>query len=166
VSNPLDELEAKKAKILADAQKQAAEIDADMDALKVLSTKYGLDFVARTKEGDVVAVQVKSKSKSLFSRVRSEGEAIIRQVGKPVPLGEVYDELERRGIHLSGNKPRNLLSAYLGYNPNLRSTPQGWWLKDAPIPRLRLRRPDLDEPSGADNDSTSAANGAAGHKEM
>jgi hypothetical protein len=165
VSNPLDELAARRQKILADAQKQAAEIDADMEALKVLSTKYGLDFVARTEEGDVVAVQVKSKSKSVFGRVKSEGEAIIRQAGKPVPLGEIYDELEMRGIRLTGNKPRNLLSAYLGHNPNLRSTPQGWWLKGTSIPGAvqRARRSDRDAPS--DNAPATAVNGPV-RKEM
>jgi hypothetical protein len=140
VSNPLDQLAAKKAQILADAERKAAEIDADMAALQKLGDKYGLDFVARSPDGDLMAVEGKvmhvppGAGKSLYSIVKTAGEAMIRNAHKPMELGEIYDALIQRGIIIGGKNPKNLLSAYLGQNPNLRSTPKGWWLKGEPIP--------------------------------
>jgi hypothetical protein len=57
---------------------------------------------------------------------------IIEEVGKPVPISAIYNELVKRGIEIGGENPRANLSAKLSnakkelYN----AKPLGWWLPE------------------------------------
>jgi hypothetical protein len=152
MADPRQILEAKKAAILAAADKQVSEIDADIQALERLADKYGLDVVART--GDtLVMLEAKDASAatsipisgSLYTRAKQGGELIIRAAGKPVPLADIHEELVKRGVIIGGKTPKNTLSAYLGQNPNLISTSRGWWLKDVPLPGTVIKWGELAE---------------------
>jgi hypothetical protein len=72
---------------------------------------------------------------SVTSRSKSEGVKVVRELMRPVPLGEMAKRLEARGIKLGGKDPNQALSANLGKCPELRPTPRGWWLKGTPMPR-------------------------------
>lgn len=72
---------------------------------------------------------------SITSRSKVEGVHIVRELMRPVPLGEMAKRLEQRGIAFGGKSPNQSLSANLGHCPELRSTPRGWWLKGVPMPR-------------------------------
>jgi hypothetical protein len=136
-------LEAKKAKIQAKAQKEIAEID----ELVRLAEKHGLDVVERVTGTAAAAMPVTSPSMSIFTRAKTEGEAIIRAAGKPVPLDNLHIELVKRGIVIKGKRPKNTLSAYLGQNPALVSTSAGWWLKDVVMPKVEP----VSAPRGTEN---------------
>jgi hypothetical protein len=72
---------------------------------------------------------------STTSRSKSEGVKIVRELMRPVPLGELLKRLEERGVKLGGKNPNQALSANLGNCPELKSTPRGWWLVGQPMPR-------------------------------
>jgi hypothetical protein len=72
---------------------------------------------------------------SITSRSKSEGVKIVRELMRPVPLGELLKRLEERDVKLGGKNPNQALSANLGNCPELRSTPRGWWLMGVPLPR-------------------------------
>jgi hypothetical protein len=72
---------------------------------------------------------------SVTSRSKAEGVKIVRELMRPVPLGEMGKRLEERGVKLGGKNPNQALSANLGNCPELRSTPRGWWLVGQQMPR-------------------------------
>ena len=72
---------------------------------------------------------------SMTSRSKSESVKIVRELQRPIPLGEMAKHLEQRGIKLGGKNPNQALSANLGHCAELRPTPRGWWLKGVPVPR-------------------------------
>lgn len=130
---------------LVASQQRTAEIAADMEALKKLkdiTAKYGLAIVSADpiERADRAAARVPlpilklPHHGSVYTRTKVAGEAVIRTAGKPMQLSAVYDELVRQGVEIGGKTPKNTLSAYLGQNPNLVSTPRGWWLKGAALP--------------------------------
>jgi hypothetical protein len=155
MTDPVKLLQAKKAALLAkaeaalvkaekavvEANNEAAEMDEDIEdlvRLKAIADKYGIELVERERaddqEGNVEPQPNALQNASMYVRAKVEGEAIIRAAGKPLPLSVIYDALIHRGIVLGGKTPKNTLSAYLGQNPNLRSTPHGWWLASQPLP--------------------------------
>ncbi len=134
-------LEAKKAKILEDAQNAAAEID----LLLKLANKYGVAIavtgtLAAVETGDKASSAgqtsaVKRRPESLHRRAVREAEEIIRAAGKPVPLKELHDAIIQKGVKLGGERPQNTLSAYLSGSENVESIRKGWWwLKGMPTP--------------------------------
>lgn len=136
-------LEAKKAKLLEEAQKRAAEIDHDMAELERLTEKYGLDVKGEQAAAESAmgmldrALRRQPESPiSTTAQSRAEAEAYIRQKGRPVPLNEIYEMLEAKGIKFQSDNARNTLSAVLGQSENLYSISRekGWWIKGVPEP--------------------------------
>ncbi|MGH6789484.1 MAG: hypothetical protein ACRECC_07340 [Pseudolabrys sp.] len=137
-------LASKKAAILADAEKRAAEVDRDMAELERLTSKYGLQIVEPPPANGRVTEVLESVANaltaiteaSLSARAKTAAEAYIRVQKRPVPLAELAEVLERNGIKFPGQTPRNTLSAVLGQSTALYSISrsQGWWLKGVPIP--------------------------------
>lgn len=134
-------LETKKAKILEDAQKAAAEID----LLLKLANKYGVAIavtgtLAAVEPGDTANFAgqtpgAKRRPESLHRRAVREAEEIIRAAGMPVALKELYDAIAKKGVTLGGQRPQNTLSAYLSGSENVESVRKGWWgLKGMPTP--------------------------------
>jgi hypothetical protein len=130
---------------LVASQQRTAEIAADMEALKKLkeiTAKYGLTIVSGDPVKNSAAqppvahlpIYKLPHHGSVYTRAKAAGEAVIRAAGKPMQLSDVFDELVKHGIEIGGKTPKNTLSAYLGQNPNLVSTPRGWWLKATPVP--------------------------------
>ena len=70
-----------------------------------------------------------------YLKAIAAAEAVIRSEGRPVELKVIYDRIHD-AVDLSGEKPRNVLSAYLSHQKStLQSVRKGWWwLKDTPIP--------------------------------
>jgi hypothetical protein len=141
-------LENKKAAILADAQKRAAEVDKDMEELERLTGKYGLQVMQPNTNGaDAVTTVLDGVAKTLADvanasvsvKAKAVAEAFIRQQGRPMQLGTLHEMLEHNGIRFFGPTPRNTLSAVLGQAPALYSISrsEGWWLSDVPVPPKR-----------------------------
>ncbi|MBI3702537.1 MAG: hypothetical protein HY244_01485 [Rhizobiales bacterium] len=143
-------LEDKKAAILADAQRRAAEVDADMDQLEKLTAKYGLEISTGANGTPVGAAVSDIVAKTLAdlgnaspsAKVKAGAEAYIRSKNRPVPLGELFEMLDQHGLKFKGDTPRNTLSAILGQNENLYSISRerGWWLKDVEVPHRPVIR--------------------------
>lgn len=140
-------LEAKKAKILEDAQNAAAEIDHDLKKLQEMEEivkKYGLVIVETGKDavqGSYAILQHnkpnsrKRGTESLHHRAVREAEEVIRAAGKPVSLSDLHAAIVQKGVELGGRRPQNTLSAYLSGSENVESIRKGWWwLKGAPVP--------------------------------
>jgi hypothetical protein len=149
-----------KAKALADL-KTAEEMEHAAEEIERLADKFGwrVDIVIESSGKPTVLLEVKAQTtaqttvqelveaytkkrggkapdpNSMTSRSKTEGEKIVRELMRPVPLGEMARRLEERGIKLGGKNPNQALSANLGNCPELRSTPRGWWLARLPLPR-------------------------------
>jgi hypothetical protein len=67
---------------------------------------------------------------SWSAHARDAAEAVIRELKRPVPLSELYQAIEARGIPLGGKYPSRRLSAILGDAHTLISTERGWWIAD------------------------------------
>jgi hypothetical protein len=142
-------IEARKASIRAKAQQQIEEADrdlADIERLEGVAAKYGLAVVPASVPGTAPAVQKAAggpksgrggslpKPDSATARARVESESIIRQLGRPVPLSELYEKIVARGVKFGGKNPSWALSGILGRMENFVSTERGWWLKGVPMP--------------------------------
>jgi hypothetical protein len=159
--DPRKLLEQKKAEILETARKQAEEIDRDMVTLDSLLGKYSLkladaDAIATgvtmstharpaaaprfggaaavsATETDIVSTQYNG---SVTKASVMESEKMIREAGKPIPLGDLFDRLAAKGIKFQSKEPKSTLSAVLGQSGKLASHKGiGWWLKDEPLPK-------------------------------
>jgi hypothetical protein len=65
-------------------------------------------------------------------RLRREAGLVVRQLGRPVPLDELYRQLIARGV---GVDDKNFLSSKLAHATNLAFIRRrGWWLKSVPLP--------------------------------
>jgi hypothetical protein len=129
-------MERRKSEIMEAAKKAAAEIDRDIAAMEALAAKYNLDIVERqeaqhpSRRPSIVTTNI-----SITKASQEEAEDIIRAKGRPVPLGEIFEALSKRGIVFKSKTPRSTLSAVLGQSGKLVSIKNvGWWLKDAPLP--------------------------------
>jgi hypothetical protein len=153
-----------KAKALADL-KAAEEMERAANQIAELAAQQGwdIDIIAKVVDKNVVHVEAKKTPpaqeipasghsvyripivkkrggkapdpNSTTSRSKAEGVKIVRELMRPVPLGEMAKRLEARGIKLGGKDPNQALSANLGKCPELKPTPRGWWLKGEPMPR-------------------------------
>ncbi|MEF3367011.1 hypothetical protein V3H18_10745 [Methylocystis sp. 9N] len=131
--DPRQLLEARKAKILDDAKKAAAEIDRDLSLIeqaKAVASKYGFDFV----EADVVARPLspaphKSRRDPNSPSQLSQRfcEEVIRDYNHPVSIHELKRFMADRGVIVGGKNPIATLSAYLSSNASLASMRKGWW---------------------------------------
>ncbi len=66
-------------------------------------------------------------------------EAIIKRLGRPVPLGEMHSELREMGIEVGGKDPKSTLSARLSTSGRfVADREKGWWIKGRPLPGLAL----------------------------
>lgn len=151
--------EAKKAQIMEAARRQAAEVDRDFSDIERLAAKYGLTVeqaaespaptVTVVATGKVLHGAARGNPQSVTARSKAESEVVIRELGRPVPLSELFEKITARGVKIGGKKPKWVLSAYLGQSPTLISTPQGWWLKGEPLPGKPA--PASNKPAGAVN---------------
>ena len=150
MADPRQMLEAKKAKILADARKAAAEIEQDIekiDELRVLASKYGFELVEQNQAKASSAAPKVAESpdddasngaviKSTSRQAVEQAEKYVRAHGAPVPLSRLMAEMEQHGIKIGGVRPLSTLSAYLSQSEKLESIRKGWWwLKGVPLPR-------------------------------
>jgi hypothetical protein len=140
VTTAIKLLEAKKAKILEDAQHAAAEIEHDLKKLQEmqeLANKYGLSIV---ETGSLNAQTPNATpprhnghglrqrgTESLHRRAVREAEEIIRASGQPVSLSDLHDALIQKGVKLGGQRPQSTLSAYLSQSGKVESVRKGWW---------------------------------------
>jgi hypothetical protein len=150
MATPREVMERRKAQILEAAQRATAEVERDMATLEAITSKYGLEVVdkasaAPTKPAkpsilenalNFAATAVEAVAMVSITRQSQEmAEAIIRQRGHPVPLGEIFDELKQHGVVFGSKDPKNTLSAVLGQSAalvSIRGT--GWWLANEPWP--------------------------------
>ncbi|WP_076858709.1 hypothetical protein [Bradyrhizobium mercantei] len=150
MSDPFEALRAKKAKILADAEREAAAVDADLrdlERLKVLAEKYGFTLAPATIE-QAVRMQAplrilpkpgnEEREEPAYARAIKAAEELVRAASHPLELSDIYDGLVKRGVPLAGERPRSTLSAYLSHEKStLQSIRKGWyWLKDEPVPEF------------------------------
>ena len=138
------ELAAEQIELMARQFGWKVTIDADAAEQKAIVTDAQKTTAAEapssSKKIDHVAAPVKRGGRALdpnstTSRSKAESVKIVRELLRPVPLGEMAKRLEQRGVKLGGKNPNQALSANLGKVPELRPTPRGWWLKGMPVPR-------------------------------
>jgi hypothetical protein len=150
MADPKQVLQAKKAQILADAQKQAAEIDqdlAELERLTAIAAKHGLQFVATDANQVALVINKKSGARpnpdSAQGRARTTAEQVLREVGTPMRLKPLYEQIAARGATLGGKNPHWVLSAILCRDTTFMSPERGfWWLKALPVPP-RTKQVDL-----------------------
>lgn len=137
--DPLEILRAKKAKILADAQREAESLDADareLERFKALAEKYGLAVVekgAPVKE----AISRPDTNGAAYKAAISVAEQALKAAGKPLELSELFDACHSVGVRLAGKRPQSTLSAYLAHDKStVHSIRKGvYWLKGVPEPQ-------------------------------
>ncbi len=141
--DPIAALKAKKAKILADAQREAEALDADareLERLASLADKYGLALV----EKDTGKLNGKEETEipafdpdgPVYKAAISVSENVLRTAGAPLELSVLYDACVGAGVRLGGVRPQSTLSAYLSHpKSTVCSIRKGlYWLKDRPRP--------------------------------
>jgi hypothetical protein len=140
--DPLELLRAKKAKILEDAQREAAAVDADLtelERLQTLASKYGLALTpAEIARGTTARISPDPDGEPAYMRAIKAAEGLVRAANHPLELSDIYDGLVKRGVPLAGERPRSTLSAYLSHEKStLESIKKGWyWLKGQPVPQF------------------------------
>jgi hypothetical protein len=85
-------------------------------------------------------------------------DAVLDEHGRPVLLQDLYDEVTRRGLAISGKFPRANLGARLynaGKYVSVKKT--GWWFKDRPLPAGIVTAPQSD--AEAKDDEAKLSNG-------
>ncbi|MFZ1962268.1 MAG: hypothetical protein WAU78_02145 [Roseiarcus sp.] len=142
--DPITILRAKKAKILADAQREADALDADVRKLKELSSladKYGFALIEKDNgqlapdgaadEGIVVDLDGPS-----YKAAISASEQALKAANQPLELSELFDACESVGVKLGGKRPQSTLSAFLSHESStVESISKGvYWLKGVPVP--------------------------------
>lgn len=142
--DPVAILKARKAKILADAQREAKAVDADLrelERLNAIAEKYGLTVVksnGRAADHDEaadaeVAIDLDGP---IYKAAISVSEQALKAARHPLDIGELYDACVEKGVKLGGDRPRSTLSAYLSSSHStVQSIRKGvYWLKDVPVP--------------------------------
>jgi hypothetical protein len=76
------------------------------------------------------ATRPTSRPVSWSAHARAAAEAVIRELNRPVPLAELYEAIEARGVPLGGKFPSRQLSSILSQARTLISTEHGWWIAD------------------------------------
>jgi hypothetical protein len=146
--DPRKLLAAKKAAILEQAQRQAAEIDHDLQELERLSSKYGLEFAQSEAKPDpskeAAPKRAVRNADSPYYRGKMIAETLAEETGRPVPMASIWAAMLAAGVKIPGEpvRGRAKFSAYLGGRSRLKYIKDaGWWFKDRPLPRVRLQTP-------------------------
>jgi len=141
-----------------EAARAVAEMEADMAEMARIASKYGLSGSQATASAKAPAkaeqprpgLLVKRKPvngaalgnpNSMTARSRIESAKVIRELGRPVPTGELHAKIAARGVKIGGKNPSWALSATLGRTPGFESVPdRGWWLRELGTPPEPVRR--------------------------
>lgn len=105
--------------------------------VKPITIKRGVKHVSKRVSNPPVIKQPEAAEPpvdTVTARAKAESVKVIRQLHRPVPLGELYQRISKNGVTIGGKNPTWALSSYLGKVPDLESTPRGWWLKGEPPP--------------------------------
>jgi hypothetical protein len=148
MSDPLETLKAKKAKILADADREAAAVDHDMRLLEeavAVANKYGLVLAQEPPHADIKPSNVliskhvfpwTADGSAAYKAAICVAENVIKQAGVPLELSVLYDACLSLNVRLGGKRPQSTLSAYLSHaSSSVESIRKGlYWLKGVPLP--------------------------------
>jgi len=138
MTDPRKVLAAKKAAILEQAEKQAAEIDRDLHEMERLATKYGLEFLERDapEATEKAPPTIRRHENSPYHRGKAIAEKAIETARAPVEMADIWTLMAAQGVVIPGKNPKSKFSAYLGQRSRLTFIKgRGWWFKDAPIPK-------------------------------
>lgn len=132
--NPVEVLRAKRAKILADAQRAADALDADareLERLTLLAEKYGLALVEKTETANGEEVITVDPSGPAYRAAINISENALKAAGRPLELNMLFDACISAGVPLAGKRPQSTLSAYLSHQAStVESIRRGvYWLK-------------------------------------
>jgi hypothetical protein len=143
--DPRKVLTAKKASILQQAAKEAAEIDRDLQEMQRLTEKYGFSF---TEEVTATAQPQTSAStptpgarkvrdaNSPYHRGKVIAEQMAEAARGPVGMNEIWNRMIQQGVAIPGKNGKSKFSAYLGARSRLKyMKDRGWWFTDVPIPK-------------------------------
>jgi hypothetical protein len=160
MSDPANILKARKAKLLAEARRQAEALVQDaerraealdrdageIERLAELAAKYGLEVVeknplkaaaekANGTADDDAAITV-DPSLPTYRAAISVCEQALKAAKQPLELSELFDACEAAGVRLGGKRPQNTLSAYLSHaKSTVESIAKGtYWLKGVSRP--------------------------------
>ena len=142
MSNSADLIRAKRAKILADAQRQAASLD-ELLRLAELADQHGFVLVEKAASDagndshiDEIADGINVNGPAYKAAI-SVAKQAIRQANWPLELSQIYDACVSTGVPLGGKRPQSTLSAYLSHPAStVESIRKGlYWLKDTPLPK-------------------------------
>jgi hypothetical protein len=147
--DPVDVLKAKKAKILADAQREADAVDDDVrefERLRSLAEKYDLVLVEKSEARPRVRLvelkngQLRDKplevNEAAYKAAISVAEHALKQAKGPLELTVLFDACVSAGVPIGGQRPVNTLSAYLSHpKSTVESIRKGvYWLKGVDLP--------------------------------
>ena len=145
--DPVAAIKAKKAKILADAQREADALDADareIERLQSLAEKYGLALVEKTQAAEPAEPDEEPEMNGVtvdldgpaYRAAINVSENLIKAATAPLELDLLFDACVHAGVPLGGKRPRSTLSAYLSHpKSTLESIRHGvYWLKGVPVP--------------------------------
>jgi hypothetical protein len=147
MSDPFEAMKAKKAKILADAERDAAAVDADMRELEKaqgIAHKYGLTLTAvpvpRVISDRHLEAVLSSfgEDEPAYKKALFISEKAVREAGIPLELSVLYEACVQAKVPLAGKRPQSTLSAYLAHKASpLESIRRGvYWLRNMPRPRV------------------------------
>jgi hypothetical protein len=149
MADPRKLLAAKKAAILEQAAKQAAEIDRDLHEMQRLADKYGLEFADKPSEpasASAAAAAAAPKTEQKTRKVRDanspyyRGKVIAEQMAEaargPVGMLAIWARMLHEGVIIPGKNPKSKFSAYLGARSRLTYVKdRGWWFANTPVPK-------------------------------
>ncbi len=146
MTDPVAVLKARRAKILADAQREAETLDADaheLERLQAIAEKYGLTLTDKTQAaapGDVVPIVRKAmrvQREPAYRAAINASENALKAANGPLELSQLFDACKSLGVPLAGKRPQSTLSAYLAHEASsVVSIRRGiYWLKGVPLPK-------------------------------
>src|SRR5690606_8920987 len=117
--DPMEAIKARKAKILADAEREAAALDADVreiERLQNIADKYGLTLTEKPKEPAAGAVSAPTEKRDpTYKAAISACENAIKAANSPLEVNQLFDACMSLGVHLGGKRPQSTLCAYLAH---------------------------------------------------
>jgi hypothetical protein len=149
--DPTKLIKARKAKLLAEAQRQAdallekaqreaQTLDAearDLDRLASLAEKYGFALVEKDKAINGSGGPSVDVTGPAYRAAINVSENALRAAGQPLELNELFDACLSAKVPLAGKRPRQTLSAYLSHpKSTVESIRKGvYWLKGEEVPQ-------------------------------
>jgi hypothetical protein len=163
MTDPVDILRARKAKLLAEAKRKAEALVADakreaealdnaapeLERAAAILAKYGLEVVEKdhlakpsndrvpnghsNEDEPIITVD---PALPAYRAAISVCEQAIRAANQPLELSELFDACESVGVRLGGKRPQSTLSAYLSSEKStVESIARGtYWLKGVSRP--------------------------------